>query len=179
MVADNWYMIFFFILLFIYFLLLFLFYFFTFLFCLFCFCFHFVFNLFSSYSFTFLNFSYSFFFFCFFFCFSINIFFISFRFLKWNEMKTTWLRTNTAPKTMMAEDWHTDAQQQYVRLNDAKNSHVLHVPHEWAWSKYYFSSKSIAPGLPRFSCYFHLKKQKTYMLHYPYYYIETVSHSCA
>ena len=177
MVADNWYMIFFFILLFIYFLLLFLFYFFTFLFCLFCFCFHFVFNLFSSYSFTFLNFSYRFFFF--FFCFSINIFFISFRFLKWNEMKTTWLRTNTAPKTMMAEDWHTDAQQQYVRLNDAKNSHVLHVPHEWAWSKYYFSSKSIAPGLPRFSCYFHLKKQKTYMLHYPYYYIETVSHSCA
>ena len=83
------------------------------------------------------------------------------------------------------------AQQQYVRLNDAKNLHILHVPDERAWSKYYFSSKSMAPGLPRFSCYLHLKKpKKTYFLHYDiwvkacmlnymYYYNETISHSYA
>ena len=42
------------------------------------------------------------------------------------------------------------AQQQNVRLSNAKNSHILHMPHEKIWSKYYFSSKYMAPGLPRF-----------------------------
>ena len=42
----------------------------------------------------------------------------------------------------MVEDGYTHAQQQYVRLNDAKNSHILYVPHERPLSKYYFSSKT-------------------------------------
>ena len=31
---------------------------------------------------------------------------------------------------MMAQDRHNHAQQQYARLNDAKSSHILHVPDE-------------------------------------------------
>ena len=27
----------------------------------------------------------------------------------------------------MAVDWHTHAQQQYVRLNDAKKNHIFHL----------------------------------------------------
>ena len=50
----------------------------------------------------------------------------------------------------MAEDWDTHAQQQYVRLNDAKNPHILFVPHKRPWNKYYFLLKNMAPGLPRF-----------------------------
>lgn len=34
----------------------------------------------------------------------------------------------------MAEKWDTNAQQQYVRLNDARNLHVLLVPHKRPWS---------------------------------------------
>ena len=41
---------------------------------------------------------------------------------------------------MMAKDWHTHAQQQYVRLNDQKIT-ILVVPHERPWNKYNFSWK--------------------------------------
>ena len=45
---------------------------------------------------------------------------------------------------MMAYDWHTYVEQQYVRLGNAKNAHILRVPHQRIWSKY------MAPDLPRF-----------------------------
>ena len=64
----------------------------------------------------------------------------------------------------MFEDWHMHAQQHHVQLINAKNSHILRVPHSSPQSKYYFSSKNMAPGLPRLA----LKKvtAKTYFLHY-------------
>ena len=80
--------------------------------------------------------------------FNISFSFISFRFLKWNQMKTTWPRTVIAPKKPWWLRTDAHAQQQYIILNDAKNSHILHVPHERPWSK--FSSKNMASGLPRF-----------------------------
>ena len=80
--------------------------------------------------------------------FNISFSFISFRFLKWNQMKTTWPRTVIAPKKPWWLRTDAHAQQQYIILNDAKNSHILYVPHERPWSK--FSSKNIASGLPRF-----------------------------
>ena len=45
---------------------------------------------------------------------------------------------------MMAEDWHTHVQQQYIILNDTNNSHISFVPHERLWSKCNFSSKNSA-----------------------------------
>ena len=74
---------------------------------------------------------------------------ISFHFAFWNETK--WKSSGRELKyclkwTMMAEDWHTHAQQQCVRLNDAKNPHISLAP----WNKHYFLLKNMAPGLPRF-----------------------------
>ena len=88
------------------------------------------------------------FFFSFVLCFKI-----SFHFAFWNETK--WKSRGRELKyclkwTMTAEDWHTHAQQQYVRLNDAKNPHISLVPHKRPWNKYYFLLKNMAPGLHRF-----------------------------
>ena len=94
---------------FAFFFLLFLIDFFIFIFCSFCFCFYFVFILVSFWSILFLNF-YSFFFHLIFF----YVFFFSFYLAFWNENQL---------KTIMAEDWHTHTQHQFVRLNGAKNSH--------------------------------------------------------
>ena len=63
---------------------------------------------------------------------------------------------------MMVEDWHTHAQQQYVRSNDAKNSNISLVPHERPWSKCYFLSKNKAPYLSFFVMLLDLKKAKTF-----------------
>ena len=53
--------------------------------------------------------------------FHLSFVFISFRFLKWDQEKTTWPRTDT-----------------------------LFMPEERPWSKYYFSSRNMVPGLPCF-----------------------------
>ena len=42
------------------------------------------------------------------------------------------------------------AVQQYVRLNNAENPNTLLVQYQSPWNTYYFSSKNIAPDLPRF-----------------------------
>ena len=48
------------------------------------------------------------------------------------------------------EDCHTHAQQDNVRLNNAKNQHILLEPHERSRNKYHFSSKNMGPDLPCF-----------------------------
>ena len=104
--------------------------------------------LFSSCSFSFLNFSYSF-------LFNYNCFFF-FHFLSFFKTKPD--------KNDVAESWHSwhikvnhygwgltcAWNQQYVRLNDAKNSNISLAPHERLWSKCYVLSKNVAPGLPCF-----------------------------
>ena len=59
---------------------------------------------------------------------------------------------------MIALDWHTYAEQQCVRLSNARNVHILHVPHERIWSKYR------APDLPRFHVILLACNAKSFML---------------
>ena len=126
MVTESWNMIFFSISFFVYFIL-FLFCFFYYLIFHF-FVFHFFFLVFLFLYFHFLIFSESFFFFVHFF------YFISFRFLKQNQIKTTWTRADIELKTGI----RICNQQQYVTLNDAKNWYISFAPLERPWNKYYF-----------------------------------------
>ena len=88
--------------------------------------------------------------------FSIIIAFFFFHFLSFFKTKPD--------KNDVAESWHSwhikvnhygwgltcAWNQQYVRLNDAKNSNISLAPHERLWSKCYFLSKNVGPGLPCF-----------------------------
>ena len=83
--------------------------------------------------------------------FNISFSFISFRFLKWNQMKTTWPRTVIAPKKPWWLRTDAHAQQQYIILNDAKNSCTT-----WKAVKQVFIKKYII-RLASFSCYYQSK----------------------
>ena len=101
--------------------------------------------LFSSYSFSFLNFSYSF---------SSLFNFFLFHFVFWNETKWKPRGREMTQRLKKHDGWR---QQQYVRLNNAKKSHILLAPYEMSWSKYYFLSKKHGARLKLLSCYWHLK----------------------
>ena len=114
-VAENWHMgsffhLTFYLIFFDYFYFIYLlFYFVQFLFLV---------ILFSSYSFSFLNFSYSF---------SSLFNFFLFHFVFWNETKWKPRGREMTQHLKKHDGWR---QQQCVRLNDAKKSHILLAPYE-------------------------------------------------
>ena len=103
---------------------------------------------FHFYYFQFLNFSVSF---CWFFSFHLFFFYL-FRFFKQNQTKIKCLTAEITPNMMIAERWHTHVQQQYFRLNDAKNPNISFSLHERPWDKYNLIpyKKSLLSKLPRF-----------------------------
>ena len=82
----------------------------------------------------------------------IYFFIYLFRFFKQNQTKIKCLTAEITPYMMIAERWHTHAQQQYFRLNDATNPNISLSLHETPWDKCNLIpyKKSLLSKLPRF-----------------------------